>query len=42
MGRVEVEGKETDRREMVSVSPPIHSYSWEYKIRMYQIKQNSS
>lgn len=39
MGRAEVEGREMDRRKNASISPSIHSYSWEDKIRMYQIKQ---
>lgn len=39
MGRAKVEGREMDRRKKASISPPIHSYSWEDKIRMYQIKQ---
>lgn len=39
MGRARVEEREMDRRKKASVSPPIHSYSWEDKIRMYQRKQ---
>ena len=39
MGRPEVEGREMDRRKKASISPPVHSYSWEDKIRMYPIKQ---